>query len=74
MDFTKTGHPLLVNGLNVQGNLQSQRIDLMLLDDFYLLYRDRKKGLANSLLYQFCSTDLQFLQVIDWLLIGVNKE
>ena len=32
-----------------------------------------KKGLVNGL-YHFCSTDPQFLRVVNWSLIGVNQE
>ena len=43
----------------------------MLPDHFFLLYRDGKKGLGNSL-YYFCSTALQILWVVDWSLIAAD--
>ena len=41
------------------------KFSLALPDRFFLRYGDGEKGLVNSL-YHFCSTDSQFLGIVNW--------
>ena len=50
------------------------QLSLALPDRFFsFIFGREKKGLVNGL-YHFCSTDPQFLRVVNWSLIGVNQE
>ena len=49
-------------------------VSLALPDRFFsFILGQEKKGLVSGL-YHFCSTDPQFLWVVNWSLIGVNQE